>query len=101
MVMPGKGGDEPGKGTDPNVLGKRTPKLKGKYKESFQKGKEKRGIERTQTVFDAARRGFSGVGYKKVYQNYRGVYEEKMARQKIPKGYEAYVRRYMELIRPR
>ncbi|MCA9521337.1 MAG: hypothetical protein KC609_10205 [Myxococcales bacterium] len=101
MVLPGRGGDEPGKGTDPNVLGKRTPKLKGRYKETFQKGKEKKGLERTQTVFDAARRGFSTTGYKKVYQNYRGVYEEKMARQKIPKGYEAYVRRYMELIRPR
>lgn len=100
MLMPSSKSWGTKPGGDP--LGKRTNMKRKKFDENFQEGKkDKNGLVKTQLVFDASRRGFSGRAYRRVYQNYKGQYEQKMSRQEIPKGYEGYVRRYMELIRPR
>jgi len=52
-------------------------------------------------VFGAAERGFTGNRYQKVYTQYRTVAEDVLEQESIPAGYEFYVRRYFQLIRPR
>jgi len=52
-------------------------------------------------VFGAAERGFTGTRYQKVYTQYHTVAEDVLQQENIPAGYEFYVRRYFQLIRPR
>jgi hypothetical protein len=59
------------------------------------------GVASSEVVFSAAERGFSGSRYQKVYTQYRTVAEDVLEQDTIPAGYEFYVRRYFQLIRPR
>ena len=103
----GKGGgkgkqpsDGAGEGHDPNVLGKKTS-LNAKHRDSFVSGKKGQGASKSRVVFAASSKGFASRKYRRVHQDYRGVVEETMHRQKIPAGKRRYVRRYFDLIRPR
>jgi hypothetical protein len=59
------------------------------------------GHAASEAVYGAAERGFVGRGYKDVYTQYRTVMEDSLSKDEIPAGYESYVRRYFQLIRPR
>lgn len=59
------------------------------------------GNASSEVVYGAAERGFKGRGYKDVYTQYRTVMEDALSKDEIPAGYEFYVRRYFQLIRPR
>ena len=59
------------------------------------------GPSTSQVIYGAADRGFTGRGYKKVFTDYQTVAEEVLNSDEIPAGYEFYVRRYFQLIRPR
>ena len=59
------------------------------------------GAASSEVVFGAAERGFTGSRYQKVYTQYRTVAEDVLEQDTIPAGYEFYVRRYFQLIRPR
>lgn len=59
------------------------------------------GSSTSEVVFGAADRGFTGGRYQKVYTQYRTVAEDVLQQENIPAGYEFYVRRYFQLIRPR
>jgi hypothetical protein len=59
------------------------------------------GPSASSVVHGAAEKGFLGSGYKRVYTDYKTVAEEALAHDQIPAGYDAYVRRYFQLIRPR
>lgn len=59
------------------------------------------GNASSEVVYGAAERGFASRGYKDVYTQYRTVMEDALSKDEIPAGYEFYVRRYFQLIRPR
>ena len=95
------GGEQWGEGHDPNVKGEAT-RLKSKTHDVTAAGVDTgEGQASAEVVFSAAERGFTGRGYKKVFVDYKTVAEEVLARDQVPPGYEFYVRRYFQLIRPR
>jgi len=59
------------------------------------------GSSTSEVVYGAAERGFTGARYKNVYTQYHTVAEDVLEQENIPAGYEFYVRRYFQLIRPR
>jgi hypothetical protein len=95
------GGREWGAGSDPNLEGPATD-LDGKTEDVQAAAVDTgQGSAASEVVFGAAERGFTGSRYQKVYTQYRTVAEEVLEQDKIPAGYEFYVRRYFQLIRPR
>jgi hypothetical protein len=59
------------------------------------------GPTNAEVILSAAERGFTGKPYKKVYREYRTYAEDQIDKEQIPDGMRSYVRRYLELIRPR
>lgn len=97
----GKGGSEWGRGDDPNVKGDKTD-LAGKSQDVTAAGQDTgQGASVSEVIYGAAERGFVGRGYQKVFSDYHTVAEEALEQDQIPPGYEFYVRRYFQLIRPR
>jgi hypothetical protein len=96
-----RGGRETGSGSSPEMRGPATD-LAGKTEDvtaaAVDTGK---GAASSEVVFGAAQRGFTGSRYQKVYTQYRTVAEDVLEQDTIPAGYEFYVRRYFQLIRPR
>jgi hypothetical protein len=96
-----RGGRETGSGSSPEIRGPATD-LAGKTEDvtaaAVDTGK---GAASSEVVFGAAQRGFTGSRYQKVYTQYRTVAEDVLEQDTIPAGYEFYVRRYFQLIRPR
>jgi len=110
---PSPGGDKPGGGDGPSggteAGGGSSPDMKGKATELDGKTEDVtaaavdtgQGAASSEVVFGAAEQGFSGARYQKVYTQYRTVAEDVLEQDTIPAGYEFYVRRYFQLIRPR
>lgn len=95
------GGREWGSGSDDNLKGRATD-LEGKTEDVSAAAVDTgQGTASSEVVFGAAERGFTGARYQKVYTQYRTVAEDVLERDEIPAGYESYVRRYFQLIRPR
>jgi hypothetical protein len=95
------GGSEAGAGEGPEVKGKATH-LDGKTEDVTAAAVDTgQGAASSEVVFGAAERGFTGSRYQKVYTQYRTVAEDVLEQDTIPAGYEFYVRRYFQLIRPR
>jgi hypothetical protein len=103
---PGNGGGESGgrdfgSGSGPDVQGPATD-LAGKTEDVTAAAVDTgQGQASSEVVFGAAERGFTGSRYQKVYTQYRTVAEDVLEQDTIPAGYEFYVRRYFQLIRPR
>jgi chemotaxis protein histidine kinase CheA len=94
-------GTEAGSGSSPEVKGAAT-ELDGKTEDVTAAAVDTgRGTASSEVVFGAAERGFTGARYQKVYTQYRTVAEDVLQQDSIPAGYEFYVRRYFQLIRPR
>jgi len=98
----GKSGtQEWGSGSDPKLQGAAT-ELDGKTEDVSAAAVDTgQGAASSEVVFGAAERGFTGSRYQKVYTQYRTVAEDVLQGENIPAGYEFYVRRYFQLIRPR
>ena len=64
-------------------------------------GKRSPGPVRTRIMLGAARKGFSERGYEKLYEAAAAEAEDSMEETRVPLGYRVFVRRYMEVIRPR
>ena len=95
------GGEEAGAGSDPNLKGAATD-LKGKTEDVTAAAVDTgQGQASSEVVLGAAESGFTGSRYQKVYTQYRTVAEDVLSQDTIPAGYEFYVRRYFQLIRPR
>jgi hypothetical protein len=95
------GGREFGSGSGPDIKGAATD-LDGKTEDVTAAAVDTgRGAASSEVVFGAAERGFTGSRYQNVYTQYRTVAEEVLEQDTIPAGYEFYVRRYFQLIRPR
>jgi chemotaxis protein histidine kinase CheA len=103
---PGNGGGESGgrdfgSGSGPDARGPATD-LAGKTEDVTAAAVDTgQGQASSEVVFGAAERGFTGSRYQKVYTQYRTVAEDVLEQDTIPAGYEFYVRRYFQLIRPR
>jgi hypothetical protein len=110
---PSPGGDKPGGGDGPSsgteAGAGSSPEMKGKATDLDGKTEDVtaaavdtgQGAASSEVVFGAAEEGFSGARYQKVYTQYRTVAEDVLEQDTIPAGYEFYVRRYFQLIRPR
>ena len=107
--MPGKGmggqaSDGPGEGIgvghDPNLMGEKTD-MDVKTVDDLVQGKPSDGPTQTRVIMAAAGRGFASRAYADVHQDYAGVVEDNLEKEKIPPGKRTYVRRYFDLIRPR
>jgi chaperonin cofactor prefoldin len=97
----GPGGEQWGTGHDPNVKGDATS-LRGETQDVAAAAQDTgQGASASQVIYGAAERGFVGKGYRQVFTEYETVAEEVLAKDEIPPGYEFYVRRYFQLIRPR
>jgi hypothetical protein len=95
------GGRELGAGSGPEIQGPATD-LEGKTEDVSAAAVDTgQGAASSEVVFGAAQRGFTGSRYQKVYTQYRTVAEDVLEQEDIPAGYESYVRRYFQLIRPR
>lgn len=95
------GGTEAGGGNAPDVKGEAT-NLDGKTEDVTAAAIDTgQGAASSEVVFGAAERGFTGSRYQNVYTQYRTVAEDVLSQDTIPPGYEFYVRRYFQLIRPR
>lgn len=94
-------GREPGSQSDDALKGPPTD-LEGKLEDVSAAAIDTgQGVASSEVVFSAAESGFSGSRYQKVYTQYRTVAEDVLEQDTIPAGYEFYVRRYFQLIRPR
>lgn len=90
-----------GTGSDPKLQGDPSD-LKGKTEDVSAAAVDTgQGSSTSEVVYGAAERGFTGARYKNVYTQYRTVAEDVLEQENIPAGYEFYVRRYFQLIRPR
>jgi hypothetical protein len=95
------GGRDFGSGSGPDVHGPATD-LAGKTEDVTAAAVDTgQGQASSEVVFGAAERGFTGSRYQKVYTQYHTVAEDVLEQDTIPAGYEFYVRRYFQLIRPR
>jgi len=95
------GSQQWGSGSDPKLQGAASD-LKGKTEDVSAAAVDTgQGSSTSEVVFGAAERGFTGSRYQKVYTQYRTVAEDVLEQESIPAGYEFYVRRYFQLIRPR
>jgi hypothetical protein len=59
------------------------------------------GPVRSQIIYGAAQRGFSGGDYARVHAEYEDHAERELERETVPPLYRGYVRRYFEAIAPR
>lgn len=97
----GGSGEEAGSASGPDIKGAPSD-LEGKTEDVTAAAIDTgQGTASSEVVFSASERGFSGSRYQKVYTQYRTVAEDVLEQDTIPAGYEFYVRRYFQLIRPR
>lgn len=94
----GKAGKKWGKGSDFR-LGQET-KLLSKREMKRLTGKHGPGNTISKVILTAAKRGFTGVGFKRVLAKYRKVWESALEHNKaIPHGYRRIVQKYFETLR--
>lgn len=96
----GTDGSGEGEGHDPARLDAPTA-LDAAHRDVSVRGQRTAGRSRSEVIFDAASRGFATEAYGPVFEAYEGHAEEVIERDQVPPGYQFYVRRYFQLIRPR
>lgn len=97
----GQSGSEWGTGHDPNIKGDKSD-LKGQTQDVAAAGADTgQGPSTSEVIYSAAERGFASRDYQKVFTDYETVAEEVLKHDEVPPGFEFYVRRYFQLIRPR
>lgn len=97
---PGQGGMKWGTGHDPNVRGRSTS-LDSKHRDEKAKGRQGSGPSESQVFKGGANRGFSNQSYRRVYVQYKKIWQKVLNQEEIPPGYRYLVQRYFRLIKPR
>lgn len=98
----GSGNDGPGAGDGHDTTRLDAPtSLGATARDVGVRGQRTAGRSRSEVIFDAASRGFATQAYGPVFEAYEGHAEEVIERDEVPPGYQFYVRRYFQLIRPR
>lgn len=95
--MPGNG---IGTSTDPNLRGKVT-NLESRRRAVMASGAEGKGPTRSEVILGAADKGFAAQAYRRVYRDYTQIVEEVLKQEDVPLGYQYFVKRYFQLIKPR
>ncbi len=96
----GQPGNGIGTSHDPNLQGKAT-NLKSQRRDSMLRGKESKGPTRSEVILGASDKGFSASSYRRVYHDYTQIMEEVLKQEDVPLGYQYFVKRYFQLIKPR
>jgi hypothetical protein len=97
----GKGGDQWGHGSGGSPKGDATNIDADTLDVRADAVDTHQGPTNAEVILSAAERGFTGKPYKRVYREYRTHAEDQIDKEQIPDGMRSYVRRYLELIRPR
>ena len=63
-------------------------------------GIQGKGRSTRETILSAAQKGFASQQYKQVYGRYKAIVEEIINHEKIPPGYNYYVKKYFQKIKP-
>jgi|GEM_PF-2737456 len=90
-----------GTGTSPHLGKGLNDSEEEKFNNVEIQGKEKSGPIKKETIKGAAKKGFAGTNYKKVYGEYSSIVDEILNEEKVPGLYQYYVHKYFELIAPR
>jgi hypothetical protein len=96
----GMPGDGIGTSTDPNLRGKAT-NLESRRRAVMASGTEGKGPTRSEVILGAADKGFAAQAYRRVYRDYTQIVEEVLKQEDVPLGYQYFVKRYFQLIKPR
>jgi hypothetical protein len=91
--------EAPGTVHDPDLFGPRTD-LDDPTKDERIQAPSEGATSRRETVLSAAKEGFSGTPYRRVYAEYLDVVEEVMTAEKIPPSHRYLIERYFDRIRP-
>ncbi|MDY0004214.1 MAG: hypothetical protein RBU30_23140, partial [Polyangia bacterium] len=107
----GQGGDKQGGGQQggskwgtahkPETLRGRPTDLAGKHDEQKADAKQGAGPSEAQVFQGGADKGFSSRDYRKVYVQYKKIWQEVLNQEEIPPGYRYLVERYFRLVKPR
>jgi hypothetical protein len=90
-----------GKGKGNASLGEKTALNDKGLKDTKVNAAQGDGPTKSEVIESAANEGFASTNYQEVFVEYDHVAEEIMEKEKIPYGYEFFVRRYFDAIRPR
>ncbi len=97
----GKGGKKWGKGHNPGTIKGRATDLGGKTVDKRVKGKHGAGPSEAQVFKGSADKGFSSRSYRKVFVQYKKIWQKVLNQEEIPPGYRYLIQRYFRLIKPR
>jgi hypothetical protein len=97
----GKGGRKWGTAHRPGSVKGRATGLDARHKEHHAKGKQGKGPSEAQIFKGSADKGFSTQSYRRVYVQYKKIWQEVINQEEIPPGYRYLIRRYFRLIKPR
>lgn len=96
------GGQEAGKGHDPNLTGEESRLAGAKTEDTTAVAQDTgQGESASETILGVAEEGFTTSSYENLYREYQTVAEDVMEKEAVPAGRRAHVLRYFELIRPR
>ena len=94
-------GEGQGKGKGNDALGDKSGLADKGIKDTKVDAAQGDGPTKSEIIESAANEGFASTRYQEVFVEYDHVAEEIMEKEKIPYGYEFFVRRYFDAIRPR
>lgn len=97
----GQGGKKWGTGHNPDSVQGRPTDLGAKHEEHKAEAKQGEGPSEAQVFQGGAEKGFSSQSYRRVYVQYRKIWQEVLNQEEIPPGYRYLVERYFRLIKPR
>lgn len=107
----GQGGDKQGGGQQggpkwgtahkPDTLKGRPTDLSGRHEEHKADAKQGAGPSEAQVFQGGAEKGFSSRDYRRVYVQYKKIWQEVLNQEEIPPGYRYLVERYFRLVKPR
>lgn len=89
-----------GKGKGSDALGDKKSLADKAVKDTKVDAAQGEGPTKSEVIESAANEGFASTRYQEVFVEYDHVAEEIMEKEKIPYGYEFFVRRYFDAIRP-
>jgi hypothetical protein len=89
----------PGTVHDPDLFGPRTDPDEPTKDQRIQASSEG-ATSRREAVLSAAKEGFSGTPYRRVYAEYLDIVEEVMTAEKVPPSHRYLIDRYFDRIRP-
>lgn len=96
-----KGGPKWGTAHKPETVKGRPTDLAGRHEEHKADAKQGAGPSEAQVFQGGAEKGFSSQDYRRVYVQYKKIWQEVLNQEEIPPGYRYLVERYFRLVKPR